>query len=366
VKRKPPRVGKVVEETLNTLLVDGNALFKTGFFGASSEFNTNGVHVGGIYQFITVLRKLLTDNLYHQVYVFWDGSLSGKLRWEFYPEYKCDRNKDFINGTHPVDQEEVRQKVRISKYLDELFIRQIMDDIVESDDYIAYYCLSKKEYETVTIVTNDADMAQLINPDIQIYYCNPQIKNYVTTQNFNTYFDYHIENAALMKTLIGDVSDSIRGVKRLGAPTLLNHFPELTKRKVTIEEILISADEQQQARLSNKKKPLAVLDHILRGVTTTKNVNTGEIVDLVLGMELYDRNWKLVNLKEPMMTETGLSRLEAYLDAPLDPDGRGVKNAYSLIIEDGIDKIIGEHRFSDYLVPFKKLMNRERKKLIEE
>lgn len=365
MKRKPPRIG-VKEEILNTLLVDGNALFKTGFFGASSEFNKDGVHVGGIYQFITVLRKLLTDNLYHQVYVFWDGTFSGKLRWEIYEDYKSDRGKDFINGTHPIDQEEVRQKVRISKYLDELFIRQIMDEIVESDDYIAYYCLTKKEYETITIVTNDADMAQLINKDVQIYYCNPQIKDYVTTQNFNTYFDYYIENAALMKTLLGDVSDSIKGVKRLGEPTLLSHFPELKTRKVSIEEILISADKQQQARLSEKKKPLAVLDHILRGVSTKKNRETGETEDIVLGMDLYDRNWKLVNLKEPMMTEIGLARLEAYLDAPLDPDGRGIKNVYTLIKEDGIDRILGENRFADYLIPFKKLMERERKKLIEE
>jgi 5'-3' exonuclease len=363
VNRKPPRKGKR-EKTLNTLLVDGNALFKTGFFGASSEFNRDGVHVGGIYQFITVLRKLLTENLFHQVYVFWDGSLSGQLRYKIYEDYKGDRGKDFINGTHPVDEEEVRQKMRISKYLDELFIRQIMDEIVESDDYIAYYCKTKKNYETITICTNDRDIAQLINEGIQVYYCDPKIKDYVTKENFNTYFKYHLENAALVKTLCGDPSDSIKGVKRLGEPTLLKHFPEVSQRKVTLEEILISADKQQQDRLSNKKKPLAVLDHILRGVSTKKNKETGELEDIVLGMDLYDRNWKLVNLSEPMMTEIGLARLEAYLDAPLDPDGRGIKNAYTLIKEDGIDKIVGEVRFAEYLMPFKKLMERERKKLI--
>ena len=82
----PPKDGSRVK-VLNTLLVDGNALFKTGYFGAKSEYNRQGEHVGGVYQFITVLRKLLNEDLYHQVYVFWDGKLSGKLRWEIYKEY---------------------------------------------------------------------------------------------------------------------------------------------------------------------------------------------------------------------------------------------------------------------------------------
>lgn len=363
MNRKPPRNG-TKKEILNTLLVDGNALFKTGFNGASGVYNRDAIHVGGIYQFITVLRKLLTENLYHQVYVFWDGTFSGKLRYDFYPDYKSARGKDFINGSHPVDESEVNQKIRISKYLEELFIRQIKDEIVESDDYIAYYCKTKKEHEAVTICTNDRDMAQLINRGIRIYFCDPQIKNYVTVANFNQYFKYHRENAALVKSIIGDNSDSIRGIKRLGEPTLLKTFPEITERKVTLEEILIKADRLQNERLESKKKPLAVLTNIINGITTTKPDENGNSEDLVMGMDFYDRNWKLVNLSEPLMTETGLERLEEYLDAPLNPEGRSIKNAYTLIKQDGIDHIIGENRFTDYLVPFKKIMERELKKII--
>lgn len=365
MNRKPPRNGSKTE-ILNTLLVDGNALFKTGFNGASGVFNRNGVHVGGIYQFITVLRKLLSENLYHQVYVFWDGTLSGKLRYNFYPDYKSDRGKDFINGTHPVDESEVNQKIRISKYLEELFIRQIKDEIVESDDYIAYYCKTKKAHEAITICTNDRDMAQLINRGIRIYFCDPQIKNYVTVKNFNDYFKYHRENAALVKSMIGDNSDSIRGIKRLGEPTLLKNFPEIVQRKVTLEEILIKADKLQNERLEAKKKPLAVLTNIIQGITTTKPDENGESHDLILGMEFYDTTWKLVNLSEPLMTDTGLERIEEYIDVPLNPEGRSIKNAYTLIKQDGIDHIIGETRFNDYLVPFKKIMDRELKKIIVE
>lgn len=357
----PPRHGKK-EEKLNTLLVDGNALFKTGFFGANDVYNKNGIHVGGIYQFITVLRKLLSDDLFHQVYVFWDGKFSGKLRYNIYEAYKSGRGKDYINGTQPQDPDEAREKYRITKYLEELFIRQIMDEIVESDDYIAYYCKKKKKHETITICTNDRDLAQLINNGIRIYFCDYTIKNYVDTNNFDEYFDYKLENAALVKSIIGDNSDSIRGIKRLGEPTLLKHFPEITQRKVSLEEILIKADTLQQDRLTAKKKPLAVFTNIIEGITT-KLDSEGNAFDVVMGMEYYTNRWQLVNLSEPMMTEQGVGRLEAYLDAPLDPEGRGIKNAYILMKEDGIDYIVGDYRYADYLIPFKKLMERELKRV---
>jgi len=204
----------------------------------------------------------------------------------------------------------------------------------------------------------------LINEGIRVYFCDPKIKNYVTTENFNTYFNYKLENAALIKTFVGDVSDSIRGIKRLGEPTLLKHFPELTEREVTLEEILIKADEIQEDRISKKKKPLAVLTNIIKGITTSKPDENGKSEDVIMGMNYYDNRWRLVNLREPMMTEVGLNRILEYIDNPLDPEGRGVKNAYTLIKEDGIDKIIGEHRFADYLIPFKKIMERELRKTV--
>jgi len=151
LNKRPPKNGEQKVKVINTLLVDGNALFKFGFFGAKDEYNHRGEHIGGIYQFLTILRKLLTEDLYHRVYVFWDGKLSGQLRYNIYNDYKGDRNKDFINGTHPVDESEVRQKKMIGNYLDNLFIRQLQDEVVESDDFIAFYCKNKTENEKITI-----------------------------------------------------------------------------------------------------------------------------------------------------------------------------------------------------------------------
>lgn len=346
MNKRPPKNGETKIKLINTLLIDGNALFKNGYFGAKDEYNYKGQHIGGIYQFITVLRKLLSENMYHRVYVFWDGNFSGKLRYEIYNPYKSGRGKDYINGTQPIDEEEVRERRVVMQYLEDLFIRQLRHEVVESDDFIAYYCLNKKANEKITICTNDSDMAQLICEDVRIYFLH--FKNYVDTSNFSSYFCYHIENAALVKSMVGDNSDTIKGIKKLGEDSLIKHFPELKQQKVSLTQILERAKEIQQERKDQKKKPLAVLDNMINRTT-----------DSVLGDKIYEINYKLVDLKNPFMTNDGARELELLIEGDLDPEGRSLKNVLSYMEKDGLKKLIGESRYENYLIPFKELINRE-------
>ena len=345
MNKRPPRNGEIVEKKQNTLLVDGNALFKTGFFGAKSMYNSQGKPIGGIYQFLTVIRKILTEDLYHRVYVFWDGNFSGKLRYEIYKPYKSGRGKDYINGTQPIDESELQQRLRVWDYLSEMHVRQLKHEIIESDDFIAFYCLHKKQNEKITIITNDRDMAQLINNDVRIYFCDKSIKNYVDITNFSSYFCYNYENAALVKTMIGDNSDTISGIKGLKEKKLTSLFPMLSDRKLTLNEIIDDAKKQQLERTSAKKKPLVILDNIVNRVT-----------DGVQGKDIYEINHKLVSLKEPMMTEDGIEKLHNLIDNPLE-EGE-FKKIYVMMKTDGLKDEMGEYRYEDFLIPFKSLLNR--------
>ena len=347
MNKRPPRNGEVVEKIQNTLLVDGNALFKTGFFGAKNQYNQHGHHVGGIYQFLTTLRMVLDNDLYHRVYVFWDGNFSGKLRYEIYEPYKSGRGKNYITGTQPDDLNELRQRKMVWEYLSDMYIRQLRHEVIEGDDFIAYYCLTKKSNEKITICTNDRDMAQLIEDNVRVYFLD--LKKYVDNVNFSSYFCYHYENAALVKTMTGDSSDSIKGIKGLGETTLVSLFPELVERKVSLTEILEHAKKQQEQRLIENKKPLKVLDNIINAVT-----------EGVQGERVYEINEQLVNLRRPMMTEDGIADLEQLIDGTLDSSGRDLKNVLIYMKRDGIDKTIGEHRYPEYLMPFKTLIAREK------
>ena len=77
-------------------------------------------------------RKLLTENLYHKAYVFGWTIFRKKLRYNFYKDYKSKRNKDYINGTQPTDESELKQKKLVWEYLNELSIRQIQHEVVGS------------------------------------------------------------------------------------------------------------------------------------------------------------------------------------------------------------------------------------------
>jgi len=349
---KKPRKYGVSKETKNTLLVDGNALFKMGLYGAKDMFTRDGDHIGGLFVFITILRKLLQENLYHRVFVFWDGQFSGKMRWELYSDYKSDRNKDYINGTHPVDVQEVTEKFLIRQYLEELCVRQMIDNTnsgVEADDFIAYYCKTKDSDEKITICTTDRDLAQLIAKDVRIYFCDKKIRDYVTLENYQTFFKHHQSNSKLIKIIGGDGSDCIKGIAGVKEPTLLKLFPDLTKRSVTLKEILESAKEQQEERLKAKKKPLKSLTNIVESNT-----------DGVQGKEIYKINEIIIDLSNPLIDKKNRLLLE-YNKKPMgDIEERGIKNAYAYMKRDGMDKQI-ESFSTNYLLPFKKLIERERK-----
>jgi len=349
LKTRPKRNGQndKLGPTQHLLLVDGSSLFKRSLLGSKDEYNSKGEHIGGIYQFLTVLRKILLEDLYHKVFVLWDGQLSGKLRYDIYKDYKVARGKDYINGTSSQDASEIYQRLRIKQYLEELFIRQLEDKIVEADDLIAYICNNKSEGTKITIITSDRDYCQLIDNDVRIYMCD--LRKYVTKDNFKETFKYNYENASLIKILCGDNSDSIKGVKQLGEPTLIKHFPEIVDKKITLEEIINKSKLLQDERINNKKKPLQILDNIYKGIT-----------DGIQGDKLFEINDKLINLKKPLMTDESIEMVTNLMTLPIDPEGRNIKNVYKYVKEDGLgNKIIDN--FEDYFMPFKKLINRENK-----
>ena len=349
--KRPPKtyLGQTrVEKTVNTLLIDGNALFKVGYHGAIREVNWRGEKIGGLYQFITVLRKLLLEDLYHKVYVFWDGKLSGKLRYEIYPDYKKDRGKCYLSGERVKEEDPyfTSQQLLVKKYLEELFVRQVEDEVVEGDDLIAFYWLNKMPNEKVTICTNDRDICQLLDEDTRIYLCDKKV--FITTENFKEHFPHHYSNVKLVKVITGDSADSIKGVKGLQEKTLLSYFPEIAERPVELDEILTKAKAIRAERIEKKQKPLQAIENLIEQRT-----------DGIQGKRLFEINEAIIDLKNPFMTKTSTDNMRDHMILAIDPAGRDMKNVYQLIKTNGIGRLIGTNNFTEYLLPFKKLMDRE-------
>tara|TARA_R100000742_G_C4274224_1_gene94120 strand:- start:648 stop:1697 length:1050 start_codon:yes stop_codon:yes gene_type:complete len=224
------------------LLIDGLNLFFRNF-AMLNMVNPDGVHIGGLGGFLRSLGALIRQVQPTSVYVVFDGVGSTTNRKNLLPEYKEDRNLQRITNWEifeDVDDEhdaKVDQIVRLIQYLKLLPIKTITIDKVEADDVIAV--LSKKFVEkfnsTVFIVSSDKDFVQLVTDKIILY--RPMEKEYYTPKTVEEKFGCLSGNFILYKTLLGDNSDKIPGVKGLGMKGIFKKFPELKEQKLILEDI---------------------------------------------------------------------------------------------------------------------------------
>ena len=285
-----------------TLIVDGDALLKRAFFGAKDVFNQKKEHIGGIYQFMNILRKSLSEKRYNKVVVFWDGINGNESRRKVYPNYKTNRKrgKDYDKDSF------TKQKIRTQQYLEELYVRQYVQINIEADDLIAHYCLNKKDSETITIFTSDRDLVQLVNETVFVYLLDKKEivteDTVITTRELN----YLPKNVCLVKVLIGDSSDNILGIKGLSPKRLGIIVSGLDERKVTLEEIKSIEYEGSDWRSKN----------------AINNIKTGTSSVGVFGDELYEINNKIINLAEPFIDNEARKSVEDLVNLSLDPTGR--------------------------------------------
>jgi len=337
-----------------TLLVDSNYLLKRSFHGAKDIYTKPFGHIGGLYQFLTTTRKLIKDHMINKVVLAWDGEGGGIQRYRIDHEYKANRiSKKWhqriemtaaeIRKENAKEESILKQRKRVQAYAEELFFRQIEVDDIEADDLIAEYCLRYNNKEEIFIYSNDRDYAQLLDLNITIIF--PNIDKPVTKTNYMMYFNHHYTNALAMKIICGDTADNIVGVGGIKEDTILKYFPEIKFKTLSVREICKKADDLQKERILNKKKPLKSLENLLNGIERLKI------------------NYKLTNLREPMLNEQAREEL-LQLDVPLSPEGRGSKNLYNMMIEDDFLSVYGS-TFPNYVEPFYTVIMNEKQLLTE-
>jgi len=234
------------------LLVDGLNLFLRNF-AVLNYINTDGVHIGGLGGFLRSLGFLINNIQPTSVYLVFDGIGSSNNRKNLLPEYKSGRNLVRITNWDSFDSLEdehdskIDQIVRLIHYLKCLPVKTLSLDKVEADDIIAYLCniLPSKHNSQVFIVSNDKDFVQLVDENVILY--RPGDKEYYTKKLVKEKFGVLAENFILYKTLLGDQSDKVAGVKGLGEKGLLKKFPELAERILTFQDIIeISAQKHKE------------------------------------------------------------------------------------------------------------------------
>ena len=76
---------------IRTLLVDSSYLLKRSYHGASETYTDSFGHIGGLFQFLTTTRMLITQYKINKVVLVWDGEDGGFQRFLLDNAYKSNR-----------------------------------------------------------------------------------------------------------------------------------------------------------------------------------------------------------------------------------------------------------------------------------
>ena len=229
---------KIPEKHDKILLVDGLNLFFRNF-AMMNMVNPDGTHIGGLGGSLRSLGALIKQFRPTQIYMIFDGPGSTANRKNIISEYKGGRNQhritnwDAFDNLEEEDDAKINQIVRLIQYLKLLPVKTISFPKVEADDIIAVLSkyLSEKYNSKCTIISSDKDFLQLINENIVVY--RP-----IERKVYNmTAMEIPPHNFILYKTLIGDNSDNLPGIKGVGQKTLLKHFPEILTQNLSLNNI---------------------------------------------------------------------------------------------------------------------------------
>ena len=209
-------------------LVDGSYYLFRAYHAMPGLTNSENEPTGAIYGVINMLRKLIRDEQPDYFAVVFDAK--GKtFRNDLYPEYKANRP--------PAPPDLVAQIAPLHEIIRALGVPLLSIDDVEADDVIATLAEQAAQAGLKTLVsTGDKDLAQIVNDDIHL----------INTMS-NTRYDragviekYGVAPERIVDylALIGDTSDNVPGVPKVGPKTAVKWLAQYG----TLDDIMANAD----------------------------------------------------------------------------------------------------------------------------
>ena len=220
------------------MIMDGHAMVHRSFRAISTQrhltVSTTGEDVTGVYGFTNVFLRALQDWKPTHVAIAFD-TRAPTFRHERFEDYKAQR---------PPSPPELRPQFGRVKELMEAFGVPIYEvEGFEADDVIGTLCKQAEEQGLdAVILTGDRDTFQLISPHVRIDLSSGfQDKNvYDEAALAERYGGLTAAQQPDFKSLLGDSSDNIPGVPRVGEKTaikLLSEFHDLEGIYEHIEDI---------------------------------------------------------------------------------------------------------------------------------
>ena len=191
------------------VLIDGSSYLYRAFFALPPLTNSKGAPTGAIHGVLNMLAKFLRDFAPPHIGVVFDAP-GRTFRDDLFAQYKANRAPmpdDLRSQTEPLLAVVEAQGLPVLRI-----------EGVEADDVIGTLaCRAASAGQSVLISTGDKDMAQLVNEHITLI--NTMSGTVLDRSGVKTKFDVFPEQIIDYLALVGDSSDNIPGVDKVGPKT---------------------------------------------------------------------------------------------------------------------------------------------------
>lgn len=232
------------------VLIDGHSIMNRAFYGLPELTNQSGFHTNAIYGFLNIMFRILEDEQPDFLIVAFDVHAK-TFRHAMFEEYK---------GTRKGMPEELREQIPVMKeVLKAMNILTVEKEGYEADDILGTLAKkAEKDGVEVSLVSGDRDLLQIASEHIKIRI--PKTKKGSTT--IEDYYAKDVKDLMQVtplqfidvKALMGDTSDNIPGVPKVGAKTaesLIVEYGSLDGLYEHIEEI--SKNSIRESLIENKE-----------------------------------------------------------------------------------------------------------------
>ncbi|HXS38789.1 MAG TPA: DNA polymerase I [Stellaceae bacterium] len=242
-------------------LIDGSGFIFRAYHALPPLTRPDGTPVGAVLGFTNMLLKLLQDTDADHIAVVFDSAAT-TFRNRLYDQYKANRPE--------LPPDLVPQFKLVRAATDALSICRIEQPDYEADDLIATYAREgAARGATVTIVSSDKDMMQLISDRIAML--DPIKMKPIGEAEVREKFGVGPDKVIEVQALIGDSVDNVPGVPGIGAKTAA----ELITAYGDVETLLARAGEIKQP-----KRRQTLIDHAEEARLSKKLVTLDDHVPL--------------------------------------------------------------------------------------
>lgn len=197
------------------LLVDGNSILNRAFYGLPDLTTKDGRHTNAVLGFLNIILRVIEEEKATHLCVAFDVK-HPTFRHEMYAEYK---------GNRKGMPDELREQVPLIKQvLNSMNISIIEKPGYEADDILGTLSrVGESDGYVVTLLSGDRDLLQLATDKIKVKLPKTKAGKTVIEEYYasNVKETYGVDPITFidMKGLMGDTSDNIPGVPKIGEKT---------------------------------------------------------------------------------------------------------------------------------------------------